>query len=175
MPPLCPYTPCTSVHPSISSMYICMFPLYNMLPICHEDFGGSVHTIYLWVFLGATVHLSGISVSVGTSTCLSVHNSHNSSSQSLWATSLLDWMPMDVCCASCCCSFLCSVFIMSQVSTTTSTIITTPLANVVCSGMSSLLSTVTMAPSLMGLPTTLGQYDVVLPPLLTPRHSGDNL
>ena len=37
--------------------------------------------------------------------------------------------------------------------------------------MSSLLSTVTMAPCLMGLPATLGQHDVVLLPPLTPKHS----
>ena len=48
---------------------------------------------------------------------------------------------------------------------------TTPLVTVVSSGMSS-LSSVTMAPSLMGLPTTLGQHDVVLPSPLTPRCSG---
>ena len=29
-----------------------------------------------------------------------------------------------------------------------------------------------MAPSLMGLPATSGQYDVVLPPLVTLRNSG---
>ena len=29
-----------------------------------------------------------------------------------------------------------------------------------------------MTPSLMGLPAIAGQHDVVLPPLLTPRHSG---
>ena len=50
-------------------------------------------------------------------------------------------------------------------------ITTTSPVTVVCSGMSSLLTTVTMAPSLMGLPATSGQHDVVLPPPLTPRHS----
>ena len=49
---------------------------------------------------------------------------------------------------------------------------TTPLVTVVCSGTSSLLSMVTMAHSLIGLPATSGQHDVVLLPLLTPRHSG---
>ena len=39
---------------------------------------------------------------------------------------------------------------------------TTPPVTVVSSGMSS-LSLVTMAPSSMGLPTMLGQHDVVLP------------
>ena len=32
-----------------------------------------------------------------------------------------------------------------------------------------------MASSLMGLPTTLGQHDVVLPPFLTPRCSGGSI
>ena len=59
---------------------------------------------------------------------------------------------------------------MSQVSTST-TMTTTPPVTVVSSGMSS-LSSVTMAPPLMGLPTVLGQHDVVLPPPLTPRGSG---
>ena len=31
---------------------------------------------------------------------------------------------------------------------------------------------VTIAPSLIGLPATSGQHDEVLPPPLTPRHSG---
>ena len=68
-----------------------------------------------------------------------------------------------LCYASCCCSFLCSVFIMSQASTTM-TMTTTPLVIVVCSSTSYLLSMVTMAPSLMGLPALSGQHDVVLPP-----------
>ena len=59
---------------------------------------------------------------------------------------------------------------MSQVSTTTA-MITTPPVTVVSSDMSS-LSLVTVAPSLMGLPTMLGQHDVVLLPPLTPRCSG---
>ena len=60
---------------------------------------------------------------------------------------------------------------MSQASATTA-MTTTPPMTVVCSGMSSLFTTVTMAPSLMGLPVTSGQHDVVLPPLLTLRNSG---
>ena len=58
---------------------------------------------------------------------------------------------------------------MSQVSTTVA--MTTPLVTVASSGMPS-LSLVTMAPPLMGLPTMLGQHDVVLPPPLTPRCPG---
>ena len=45
---------------------------------------------------------------------------------------------------------------------------TTPLVMVVSSGLSC-ISSVTMAPSLMGLPATLGQCEVVLPPALTLR------
>ena len=59
---------------------------------------------------------------------------------------------------------------MSQVFTTMA-MTTTSLVNVVSSGMSS-LSSGTMAPSLMGLPATLSQHDVVLPPLLTPKCPG---
>ena len=63
------------------------------------------------------------------------------------------------------------VFIMSQASTTTA-MNSTPPATVVYSVTSSLLSMVTMAPSLIGLPATSGQHDVVLLPPLTPRYSG---
>ena len=59
---------------------------------------------------------------------------------------------------------------MSQVSTTMAMTTTSPVT-VVSSGMSS-LSSVIMALSLMGLPTTLGQHNVVLPPPLTRRCSG---
>ena len=53
---------------------------------------------------------------------------------------------------------------MSHISTTAMT--TTPLVMVVSSGMSS-ISSVTMAISLMGLPATSGQHEVVLlPPLM---------
>ena len=64
------------------------------------------------------------------------------------------------------CSLLCNVFIMSQASATMATT-TTPPVTVVCSSTLSLLTTVTMAPSLMGLPVTSGQHDVVLPSPLT--------
>ena len=60
------------------------------------------------------------------------------------------------------------VFIMSQVSTTMA-MTTTLLVTVVSSGMSS-LSSVTMAPSMLGLTATLGEHDLVLlpPPTLSP-------
>ena len=125
-------------------------------------FGASVHPICLGVFWGTSVHLSGILVSVGKSICLSVHNSHVSCSPSLWIVYLLDWMLMDVCCASCCCSYLCNFHYVS--SFYTMAMATTPVVTVVCSGTSSLLSMVTMVPSLMGLP---GQQDMALPPTLS--------
>ena len=55
---------------------------------------------------------------------------------------------------------------MSHISTTAMT--TTLPVLVVSSGLSS-ISSVTMVPSLVGLPATLGQHEVVLPPPLTPR------
>ena len=54
---------------------------------------------------------------------------------------------------------------------TTMAMTTTPPVTVVSSGMSS-ISSVTVAPSLMGLPTLLCQHDVVLLPPLMPRCSG---
>ena len=69
------------------------------------------------------------------------------------------------------CSFLSSVFIMCPASATMTMTTTTPMT-VVCSSMLSLLTTVTMASSLMGLPVTSGQDDVVLPPSLMQRSSG---
>ena len=48
---------------------------------------------------------------------------------------------------------------------------TIPPVMVVSSVLSS-VSSVTMAPSLMGLPATLGQCEVVLPQPLMPRGSG---
>ena len=61
------------------------------------------------------------------------------------------------------------VFIKSQASTTMARSTTLQLT-VVSSGTSSLLSTIIMAPSLMGLHATLDQHDVFLLPPLTPRH-----
>ena len=59
---------------------------------------------------------------------------------------------------------------MSQVYTTMA-MTTTPLVTVVSSGMSS-LSLISMAPSLIGLPATMGQCNVVLPPPLKLRCLG---
>ena len=66
--------------------------------------------------------------------------------------------------------FLCSDFIMSQASATTAITTTLPVI-VVCSGTSSLLMTITMAPTLMELPVTVGQHDVVLLWLLMLRDT----
>ena len=66
------------------------------------------------------------------------------------------------------CSFPCSVFIMSEASATIAMTTSIPVP-VVGSSMSSLLSTVTLASSLMGPPVTSGQHYVAL----TPRNSGD--
>ena len=59
---------------------------------------------------------------------------------------------------------------MSQASSTMAITTTTPVTLVSC-GMSS-LSSVTVAPSLMGFPAILGQCDVVLPLPLIQRCSG---
>ena len=58
---------------------------------------------------------------------------------------------------------------MSQATATT----TAPPMNVVCFCTSSLMMTLTIAPTLMGLPATSGQHDVVLLPLLMPRDTRD--
>ena len=60
---------------------------------------------------------------------------------------------------------------MSQAFATMATSTTTPVT-IVFSNMSSLLSTVTKAPCLMGLPVTSGQHDMVLPPPLTQMNCG---
>ena len=65
------------------------------------------------------------------------------------------------------CTFL--QFIMSHISTMA--MITTPPVTVVSSRLSS-LSSVTVAPSLMGLPVTLDQHGVTQPPPLMPSGSG---
>ena len=161
------YASCTSVcplHPYAPPypLYICT-TLYTICSICHWDLGGIFTPHMPWGLWGRGISASVRYFCVSTSICLSIQNSQTSCFSSLWGCFFTG---LDVCYASCC-SFLYSVFIMSHVSNTTATI-TTPPVTVLCSGMSPLLSMVTMAPSLMGLWATLGQYDVVL----TPRHSG---
>ena len=56
---------------------------------------------------------------------------------------------------------------MSKATATT----TTPSVMVACYSASSLTKTVTMAPTLMGLPATWDQHDVVVPPLLALRDT----
>ena len=134
---------------------------------------GHLYTPYVMgSFEGVSVHLLGISESISTSICPSVYNSHTSFSPSLWVVSLMDWMPMDVYYASCCWLVpLFVVFLFMSEASTTMALTTTALVSVVCSTTSSILSTITMALSLMGLPTTSGKHDVVRPPSLTPRNS----
>ena len=156
MPPIHPYashTPCTSV---CSSYTICS-------PYVMGAWGASVCPICLGVFWGHQ-YICQEFWCLSTSICLSAHKSCQL--LPIIVGCFFPGMPMDVCYASCCCSFV--VFIMSQSSTTTA-MTTTPPVTVVSSGILSLLSMVTIAPALMGLSATSGQYDVVL---LTPRHSG---
>ena len=158
--PICLNTPIHLYAPY--PLYIVCFPIF---PICHGELGVHLYTSYvLWYFWGVSVHLSGILVPVITSICLSVHITHASCSPSLWVASLLDWVLIDVCYVSCCCS-LCLKLLLQWLWLLL-------LQLLVSSGMSSLLSVVTMAPSLMGLPATSHQHDVVLPLPLIPRHSG---
>ena len=102
--------PHTSIYPihlyAPYLLYICMFSLYHMFP-CVMGTWEHLYTPYVLGFWGASLHLSGISVSVSTSICPSVHNSYQ-------------LLPIIVgyfftglnahghCYASCCCSFLCS-------------------------------------------------------------------
>ena len=60
---------------------------------------------------------------------------------------------------------------MSQASITMAMTITPPVT-VLSSSTSSLLSMVTLVPSLMGLPLASGQHDVVVVPPLTPGNCG---
>ena len=137
------------------------------------ELGGHLYTPYvLGAFWGKSIHLSGTSMFVSTSIYPSVHKSYQLLPiiVSCFFTGLnaygymLNLMPLT-------CSFLCSVFILSLASTTTA-MTTTPVVTVVSSSMSSLISMVTMATFLMGLSTTSGQNDVVLPPWLTLRNFG---
>ena len=108
MPP-CLYVLCIFVHPIHPNSPI---PPVLLYVLCSPDvmgtWGRHQYISCLELFWGASVHLSGILVSVSTSICLSVHNSHASCCPSFWVASLLDWILMDVCYTSCCCFFLCS-------------------------------------------------------------------
>ena len=145
-------------HPYIS-LYIhmplicpCIPPYTSMFPYTSLCFPMS------WGFWDASVHLSDISVSVSTSVC---HQfimvipvaQHHCGSLLYWTGGLQMYAQLHAVDFS----FLCSVFIISQ-------------ASAVCSGTSSLLTPVTMAPFSIGLPATSGQHDVGLPPLLTLRN-----
>ena len=119
-----------------------------VFPICHGDLGASVHPIWFGVFGGHQYICQAF-------WCLSVHTfvsqlitfmpifPHHCGLLLYWtgclwmSAMLLAVVPFFV------------VFIMSQASTTMA-MTTTPLVTVVSSGMLSLLSTVTMAPSSWG-------------------------
>ena len=121
--------------------------------------------------LGASVYLSGISVSVSATICLSVHNSHTSCSPSLWVASLLDWVPMDVCYASCCCSFLCSFhYVLNFYHHSYNYFYSSSDCFVFWYIISSLNGY--HGPLLDGASSNINQHDMVLLPLLTPRHPG---
>ena len=123
-------------------------------------------------------------MSVSASIFPSADNSHTSCSPSLWAVSsllygwhqylsglgtvfleaygcILELHALDL-------LFFFVVISLSQASVTMA-MTTTPPVTVVCSGTASLLTTVTMAPSLMGLPAMSGQHDISLLSPLTPR------
>ena len=154
--PICLNAPQTSV---------CTPAHLYVFPIRYGD-SGCICTSHMFWGLGGHQHSVRHFCVCQYISCLSIPNSHSSCSPSLWVASLLDWIFMDISYAV---VLFFVVFIMSQASTMA--MVTTPLMTVVSSGTSS-LSVVTMAPSLMELPATSGQHDVVLPPPLTPRHSG---
>ena len=125
------------LHAPIPPVHLYVPPI-PYIPHVSWDLGGICTLHMSWGLLGGINTSAKHFLSVSTSICLSVDNSHTSCSPSLWVSSLLDWMPMDVCYGSCCCSSLCSLFIMSQTSSTTA-MTTFPLVSVVCSSTSSCL------------------------------------
>ena len=155
---------CMSSHTLVCSLYV-MGTLGGNLyaPICHGDFWGA----YVHLYICQTSLVSqDIHLSLSSYWSYQLHSiivDHFSAGLDAYEY-MVSFMLLT-------CSFLCSVFIMSQASATVA-VTTTPPVTVVCSGTSSLLTTVTMAPSLMGLPVISGQHDMVLPPLLTLRNSG---
>ena len=163
----CLYTPILPYAPHHSCTSVCSPIPY--VPHMSLRLGGQLYTPYVLGVLGASVHLSGISVPRYIHLLLSLEQS-NQLFPIIVGCFLLVRTSMDVCYALCCCSFHSHALIMSQASTTMA-MTTTSLVTEVCSLPSSLPSMATMTLSLMGLPATSGQHDVVLPPLLTPRHS----
>ena len=150
MPPVHLYAP----------VYICMSPYTSMLPMCHGDSGGICSPHMSWGLLGQHLY---ITTSVRHfCVCQYIHLLLSSQ----WSYPLL---PIIVGCFSngldaygyilsfllLTCSFLCSVFIMSHASASKVMTTTPPLTDVY-SGTSSLLTTITMDPSLMGFLATSG-------------------
>ena len=159
---------CTSIHLHIA-LYICMVPYTICSPYVMGTWETSVHPICLGV-RGASVHLSGIFVSVGTSiasqfmTVIPVALHHGGLllywTECLWMSTMLHAVvPLLVVFPLCLKLLLLQLWLLL-------------LKWLVCSGTSSLLSTVYMAPSLMGLPATSGQNDLFLLLPLTPRNCG---
>ena len=156
MPPVCRHTYCTSVccPYSICSPYVMGTWGASIQPICLGVFGG--HQYICQAFLWLSVHPFAskfITVILAAS--------HHCGLLLYWTGCQLmsALLPFFV------------VFIMSHASITTA-MTTTPPVTLVCSSTLSLLPKHTTVPSLMRLPAMSGQHDVVLPPPLTPRHSG---
>ena len=165
--PLPLYTPCLYVPIPPVHLYVLHIPY-----VCHMswELGRHPYTTCLGSLLGASGHLSGISMSVSTSICLLLHNSHTSCSPLLWVASYWTgciWMsamlhavvPFFV------------VFIMSQASTTKAIATTTQLTCVFWYIISSLSHY--YGPLLDGTSSNIRlQHNVVLPSPLIPGHSG---
>ena len=147
-------------HPYVPP-YICTSPYISIhpshTPICHRDIGGictflclSVHP-FVHQFIPVAQHLYG-SLAVSCMSCSATYVFWVLLFLLCWTRSL--WMYAQT---TCCCLvlFLCSVFIMSQVFATMA-MTTSPPVTVVCSGTSSHLMTVTMAPLLDGATSDVG-------------------
>ena len=124
---------------------ICYTPTHSLAFLCISMFWGYLHEI--WGIFPLCWRFGGCSPSVG-----------GFGGISTWGVHMLFLYILLVCCS-----------LLSHISTMATT--TTPPVMVLYSGLSS-VSSVTVAPSLMGLPATLGQCEVVQPPPLMLRGSG---
>ena len=130
-------------------LYICMFHLYHMFPICHGTWEASVHPICHGVFWEHQYICQAF-----LSCCFTGLNA---------CGSMLCFMLLT-------CSFLCSVSLCLKLLLLWLQLLL--LWWLFCPPVHHLLSTGTNAPYLMGLSAIPGQHAVVLPPLLTVSHSG---
>ena len=191
-PPICLDAPCMFRHPHAFGCPICSNnpPYVPNAPLCICMFWGYLHVIGgcgQSSFCLDSPHVFGCLPVCPTPShsymlpCMSVYSRGNcicyrgyspyvggsGASAHLSGFWCLSVHPLDVHYA-----LSCTFLVVHYVSVSTSTTITTiPPVTVVSSGMSS-PPLVTMAPSSMGLPTMLGQHDVVLQPPLTPRGFG---